>query len=241
MRAPASRRSRRGMACLGKEHRLEDAVLPPLSASTSLKKKLARPRRSNADRAAETRANVIESTISTLYEVGYSKTTFQEISSRSGVSLGAIQHHFQNKDVLILSTLEALLDDLQGVTETLHGLSGDAASRCRSFIEVMWNEYYNRDVYIAVWEIIIGCRADPDLYNLVKLHRANSTVVIYKAWQHLMGVDEDHESLAAVDLALKFMRSASYMNVGISSVKHIEQQIILLGKLLDSFDYPEMK
>jgi hypothetical protein len=117
-------------------------------------------------------------------------------------------------------------------------VSGDAAARCRSFIDIMWNDYYNRDVYIAVWEIIIGCRADHELYNMVKLHRANSTVVIYKAWQHLMEVDENHDSLAAVDLALKFMRSASYMNVGASSQGYIDRQLDMLAALLGGFDYP---
>jgi hypothetical protein len=73
---------------------------------------------------------------------------------------------------------------------------------------------------------------------MVKLHRANSTVVIYKAWQHLMEVDENHDSLAAVDLALKFMRSASYMNVGASSQGYIDRQLDMLAALLGGFDYP---
>lgn len=217
---------------------MDDAASPPQIADADLKKKLVRPRRSNAVRAAETRSNIIESTISTLYEIGYSKTTFQEISTRSGVSLGAIQHHFQNKDVLILSTLEALLDDLQGVVDKFYNVPGDASARCRLFIEIMWREYYNRDAYIAVWEIIIGCRADPELFTMVKLHRANSTGVIYKAWQHLMKVDESHESLVAVDLTLKFMRSASYMNVGASSQGYIYKQLDMLTALLDGFEYP---
>ena len=51
----------------------------------------ARPRRSHAERTAETRSRVKAAVIESMAEVGYQRTTGAEIARRAGVTWGAVQ------------------------------------------------------------------------------------------------------------------------------------------------------
>ncbi len=59
------------------------------------------PRRSQADRKAQTRKALLDATIQSLVEVGYAKTTTTEITARAGVSQGALFKHFATKEALL--------------------------------------------------------------------------------------------------------------------------------------------
>ena len=52
------------------------------------------PRRSHAERTAETRQRVIDAVVESISEIGFQRTTAAEISRRAGVTWGAVQHHF---------------------------------------------------------------------------------------------------------------------------------------------------
>ena len=62
-------------------------------------------RRSHAERRAETRARIIEAVIESIAEVGFHRTTAVEITRRAGVTWGAVQHHFGDKDGILLAVL----------------------------------------------------------------------------------------------------------------------------------------
>ena len=53
-----------------------------------------RERRSQTERTAETRERVMAAVVESIAEVGYPKTTANEIARRAGVTWGAVQHHF---------------------------------------------------------------------------------------------------------------------------------------------------
>src|ERR1041384_8367969 len=56
-----------------------------------------KPRRSQADRSAATRAKVIAAARDVLCAQGYSGATMHAIRDAAGMSLGAIQHQFPTK------------------------------------------------------------------------------------------------------------------------------------------------
>ena len=117
-----------------------------------------KPRRSNETRSAEMRAALIEAAIQSLCEVGYSKTTTQEICRRARATSGAIQHHFGSKDELILATLDCLRLEMQERFDRLNELGGPLQARCEAMVREMWHTFYGRKRYMAVWEIAIGSR-----------------------------------------------------------------------------------
>ena len=66
----------------------------------------ARERRSHAERTAETRCRVMAAVVESIADVGYQKTTSAEIARRAGVTWGAVQHHFGDKDGILMAVLE---------------------------------------------------------------------------------------------------------------------------------------
>ena len=65
-----------------------------------------RVRRSHAERTAATRRKVIDAVLEAIGEVGYQRTTGTEIARRAGVSWGAVQHHFGDKNGILAAALE---------------------------------------------------------------------------------------------------------------------------------------
>ena len=69
-----------------------------------------KPRRTNQERSATTRAAVLDATIEQLAECGYGRTTTVEVAGRAGVSRGALVHHFSTRADLVLAALEYLCE-----------------------------------------------------------------------------------------------------------------------------------
>lgn len=66
------------------------------------------PRKSAAEKQAETRARLIEAAVATFLECGYHAASLDEISDRAGYSRGAIYSNFDNKEVLFLACFHDL-------------------------------------------------------------------------------------------------------------------------------------
>jgi len=57
------------------------------------------------------RAQVIEATIQSLAERGFSRTTVTDVAARAGISHGLVLFHFQSKDNLLAETLDFLAEE----------------------------------------------------------------------------------------------------------------------------------
>ncbi|MDY6811007.1 MAG: TetR/AcrR family transcriptional regulator [Actinomycetota bacterium] len=68
------------------------------------------PSRTQAQRTAATRARVLDATIASLVEVGYARTTTQEVNRRAGVSRGALLHHFPTRESLVVAAVGHLVE-----------------------------------------------------------------------------------------------------------------------------------
>lgn len=66
------------------------------------------PRRSQAERTATTRAELLDATLDSLVELGYARTTTQAVAARAGRSRGAQLHHFPTREQLVVGAVEHL-------------------------------------------------------------------------------------------------------------------------------------
>ena len=66
------------------------------------------PRRTQAERRAETVGAVLRAAAGLFLERGVALTSLEEISTRAGVSKGAVYHHFASKDDLVAAVIAAL-------------------------------------------------------------------------------------------------------------------------------------
>jgi AcrR family transcriptional regulator len=205
-----------------------------LESSATLQPPAAKPRRSNETRSAEMRAALIEAAIQSLCEVGYSKTTTQEICRRAGATSGAIQHHFGSKDELILATLECLRLEMQQRFDRLNELGGPLDARCGAMVREMWHTFYGRKRYMAVWEIAIGSRGEQRFYNRVLEQRRNTLRFIEPIWRKTLGISDNgpHEHLDAMHVVLSFLRGLVLYTEIEADEAFIEAQLAIMTSAL---------
>ncbi len=164
-------------------------------------------RRTNEQRSGEMRSALIEACVSSLCEIGYAGTTTQEICRRAQVTSGAIQHHFGSKDELILATLNALRAEMQSRLEELSVLSGTLRARCSALLRELWQSFYGRERYMAVWEIAIGSKGDPAFQEKVIAQRFKTLEIYERIWRETFQIPEDdRDRMNSMHVVLSFLR-----------------------------------
>ena len=113
-----------------------------------------RERRSHAERTAETRAKILAAVIESIAEVGFQRTTAVEITRRAGVTWGAVQHHFGDKDGILLAVLE---DSFARFAARLAGVDVEGLpleQRVERFVERAFAHFTSRE-YASTFEILL--------------------------------------------------------------------------------------
>ncbi len=114
-----------------------------------------RKRRTHAERSAETRGRIKRAVAEAISEVGFHRTTAAEISRRSGVSWGAAQHQFGDKDGILVAVL---VDSFNRFAEGLAGVGVQGKSldeRAALFIDAAW-EHFGSPHYRCTFEILLN-------------------------------------------------------------------------------------
>ena len=123
-----------------------------------------KPRRTNQERSATTRAAVLDATIEQLAEYGYGRTTTVEVAGRAGVSRGALVHHFSTRADLVLAALEYLCERRLEELEVGIARLSDTEDRLSAFVDLMWSTFEG-PLFTAQLELWMAARADPELYE----------------------------------------------------------------------------
>lgn len=120
------------------------------------------PRRSQADRRAETRARLLAATESALVERGYAGATTTEIVRRAGVSQGALFKHFASKGELLAASAERLFAHLiEAYRDSLPRLAG-VEDRAAAAVALLWDVFDDARLLAAI-ELYAAARTDREL------------------------------------------------------------------------------
>lgn len=129
--------------------------------STTADEAAQRSHRTQAERTQQTRGLLLDATVSCLVDLGYSRTSVNEICKRAGVSRGAQQHHFATKADLMAQAIEHLARKLAaGLVEDHNAYEG--TDRIGKAIENLW-QAYSGDLSTAALELWVAARTDPEL------------------------------------------------------------------------------
>ena len=133
-----------------------------MADARNLRRAPARVRRSHAERTAETRARILAAVVDSIAEVGFHRTTAVEITRRAGVTWGAVQHHFGDKDGILVAVLE---DTFGRFAARLESVAIDRMSlerRVVFFVERAFEHFTSRE-YVSTFEILLDHlrRKDP--------------------------------------------------------------------------------
>ena len=119
-----------------------------------------RRRRSHAERREETRTRIKAALVASISDVGFHRTTAAEISRRSGVSWGAAQHHFGDKNGILMAVLVDSFNLLVGEMEGLPCEGASLQERVDAFVEGAW-AHLGSEHYRCTFEILLNV-AGPD-------------------------------------------------------------------------------
>jgi AcrR family transcriptional regulator len=121
-----------------------------------------RPRRSNEQRSAETRARLIAAAIDVLYRQGHSAATTIIIAKRARVSRGAMLHQFRTRNQLLVAVASHIVTEQRRMrVERLDGLE-PGLPRLYAAADVSW-EVQRHAMSIALLELLMGSRSDARL------------------------------------------------------------------------------
>src|SRR3954469_9459169 len=92
------------------------------------------PREPRQDRSRVTRRRLLEAAVECLASVGWAGTTVAVVAERAGVSRGAAQHHFRNREELVTAAVEY---GAEVRLEQIRRRLGDLGTRRPSTLDVL--------------------------------------------------------------------------------------------------------
>ncbi|WP_181153396.1 TetR/AcrR family transcriptional regulator [Ochrobactrum vermis] len=177
---------------------------------------------------------MLEGMMSALMELGYARTTTGEITRRAGLTSGALQHHFASKEELVLAVVEYQFEEVRIQLEAF-AHDRKVEHTWKSFIELLGSIYAGRR-YMAIWEIVMGTRADANLHTLVMQHRIQSQATLERLWSAIF-MDSIPDKTKRVDLmhfTLSTLRGYVFYNAIAPDDQFFERQKEVLFSFLEA-------
>lgn len=132
----------------------------------------ARPRRSQEERSAETRARLLDATVSCLIDVGYARTTTTLVAERAGLSRGAQVHHFPKKADLVVSAMAHLATRQAEILRRRAEALPRDGDRVGPLLDLVM-ESFAEPIFRAALELWVAARTDRELHaSLYDFERA---------------------------------------------------------------------
>ena len=115
-------------------------------------------------KSAHTKKRLIEGAIRCIVEFGYSKTTTSRVAAESGLSRGAMLHHFENGDALMRAVIAELHEKrLRAIRRT-----GDIAGQdVHAVVRTYWDQLAS-PIFTAFHELSIAARTDKGLARILE-------------------------------------------------------------------------
>lgn len=119
-------------------------------------------RRSQAERAEQMRARLLDATIDCLARSGYSEMSTNDVVRAAKVSRGALAHHYPTKTELVIAAARRLID--QRADDFRHRFSAIPPERRtrEAALDVLWS-FYDDPGAVAIIELTVAARHQPEL------------------------------------------------------------------------------
>lgn len=156
------------------------------------------PRRTQEERRTQTQDRLINAVIEVIRQKGYAGLRARDVTAASGVTWGAAQHLFGDKNELLLQVATRVSDALVQQLDTRNeARGGDLRQRVATVVNLIWEVYSSQD-YFAMVEIVRGTRADVRFHEKLVESLARLSVRIERLW---LDIFEDAAASEAQSLA----------------------------------------
>ena len=119
-------------------------------------------------KSAGTRNLILEAALACFYDIGYARTTTEQVAERAGVSRGAMLHHFPSRFDLIRSAIEHLnAQRLANFERTELRINRNAKhTRVAEGIDAYWRQLNSRP-FVVFHELQVAARTDVELRKIL--------------------------------------------------------------------------
>ncbi|HKY91211.1 MAG TPA: TetR/AcrR family transcriptional regulator [Nevskiaceae bacterium] len=115
------------------------------------------PKGRQAAKSEAARKKILDAIVGLIKEGGYGNATASRIAERSGLTWGAVQHHFGDKEQVVGAVTNLAHEKMKVRMADPKLRTGSLADRASMFVDRMW-EHYQDDVLLATLEILLATR-----------------------------------------------------------------------------------
>lgn len=141
-------------------------------------------RRAQQERSAEATLRLISATIDCIAKYSYAQTTTLLIAEMSGFTRGALQHHFESREDLILAVWHHIHEKFSAAHDLPIKDDQDLTTTVGLLIDRLWSIYSSAD-YLAATEIRLGARANVELAKRLADDVQAFNSLYEQKWQHI--------------------------------------------------------
>jgi len=170
-----------------------------------------KPRRTQEERRATTRAALLDATIDCLIEDGYADTTTNKIVARAGVSRGAQVHHFPTKAELVAESIRHLAAKrTEELRDEIADLPG-GAKRLDAALDLIWHQH-SGPLFAAAMELWVAARTDTELRDHLLAVERSIIADVWAGAEDLFGeAAKSKEFRGNIETAMATMRGIALL------------------------------
>jgi AcrR family transcriptional regulator len=167
------------------------------------------PRKSTGKQARKSQATqrlIIDTAIKCLAKYGYHETTYIRVSEESGVSRGAMRHHFPSRGDIMKATIELLHQKRLSAFRKAAANLPQNESRTRANIEALWR-HVNHPMFMVFIDLALAARKDQELAAIYRPAQQTfrqecyfTALELFPEW-----LPQREQLRTAIDLALYMM------------------------------------
>jgi AcrR family transcriptional regulator len=194
-------------------------------------------RRTQEERREHTQRILLDATISSLAELGYSGTTTLEVERRAGVSRGARIHYFPSKAALLASAADKLYEQLSNHYAQAFAQAQNRRSdrqRFRAGLHLLW-AIYQRPEYSAALALNVEARNDPELAERLRaVAKRHRSLALQAAQQFFPALGKTRAECCVETIQVAFAGLRMHCGV-VSDERHVEMVLTALEDLVMSY------
>ncbi|MDQ1520309.1 MAG: hypothetical protein QOI55_1382 [Actinomycetota bacterium] len=152
------------------------------------------------------RTAIIDAAIASILEVGFYRSSTNEIARRADVSWGALQYHFGTREALLLAIVQEVDRRFLADIQDAH-IEGDTFEERITALYELLARHYDNPAYLVRLQIVLNLQHDPntstDVMAEVSQTAAKAEASVRRLLRETMGADAQRAKTEAVFHALR--------------------------------------
>lgn len=200
--------------------RARDAERPAARQPRRIGKVMVEAPRTQEMRSRDAREALMRATIDVLISHGYNGLSIKEVASRSGMSRGALAHHYPSKAELVVAATAAVYDEALARGQRMARTVGAIRDPVGNFIADCTSVYLEWP-FLAALEIIMVARTDALLMKQIQPVMQNYRQKTNATWLEVFGRAgiAPPESERILNLTLNLIRG-----IGVNTLWQVDQR-----------------